>query len=174
MPIKGLVNKQTGEALANARKKKGLTQEEMAEVIRVALKRKKFTPRQYQNYEAGEFPIYKTEVIKQIDKILGTSFYELIYATNIQSKETNNDHEKYVKLLERDRDFFQTALEISLNEISRNQLILLSQQYGVIKTAAEIYSKNDPKKMDKVLQDVGKYAGQYTQGDAKTDNSDGN
>jgi transcriptional regulator with XRE-family HTH domain len=60
------------EILKKARQKKKLTQGELAAKLGITL-------RQYHKYESGAFPKFKSESIKQIDSILGTNIYELIY-----------------------------------------------------------------------------------------------
>lgn len=64
------------EILKKARENSKLSQEDMADKLGIGL-------RMYQKIEAGQFPKYKTEQIKQIDKILNTNLYELIYEQNI-------------------------------------------------------------------------------------------
>lgn len=60
------------EILQKSREKKKLTQQDVADKIGMTL-------RQYNKYEAGKFPKYKSESIKAIDALLGTNLYELIY-----------------------------------------------------------------------------------------------
>lgn len=63
------------EILKKAREKKKITQEDLAGKLGITL-------RQYHKYESGQFPKYKSEPIKQIDSILGTNLFELIYEQN--------------------------------------------------------------------------------------------
>jgi transcriptional regulator with XRE-family HTH domain len=60
------------EILKKARERKKLKQQDVADKIGMTL-------RQYNKYEAGEFPKFKTDSIKAIDQLLGTKLYELIY-----------------------------------------------------------------------------------------------
>lgn len=64
------------DKIKKAREKKGWSQSEMAAKIGIGL-------RHYQNIEAGQFPKYKRHQIEEIEKILGISIYEEIYAENV-------------------------------------------------------------------------------------------
>ena len=66
------MNKKPEELLKEAREKTGKNQTEFASLLGLGL-------RAYQKFEAGDFPVYKTEHITKIDEILGTNLYELIY-----------------------------------------------------------------------------------------------
>jgi transcriptional regulator with XRE-family HTH domain len=85
-----------GERIKEARKKKFRTQEEMAEILGKALykaglnKNNDYSARQYQKVEAGEFPVFKGGIIKEIDKILNTKFYSEIYEPNIPHETIGN------------------------------------------------------------------------------------
>lgn len=70
------------EILKKAREKKKYTQQEVADKIGMTL-------RQYNKYEAGEFPKYKSENIKTIDSLLGTKLHELIYEQKQEQEEQN-------------------------------------------------------------------------------------
>lgn len=74
------------EILKKARKVKGYTQETFAAEIGV-------TPRAYQRYENGEFPKFKNDTIKEIDKILGTNLCEILYDNNSRVGEDKIDIE---------------------------------------------------------------------------------
>lgn len=77
------------EILKKARKAKGLSQEAMAEKLGLSM-------RMYQRYEDGNFPKYKSENIRAIDKLLGTNLCDIIYDTNVPResviKEPNGNH----------------------------------------------------------------------------------
>lgn len=60
------------EILRLAREKKKLKQQDVADKIGITL-------RQYNKYEAGDFPKYKSDNIRAIDTFLGTKIYELLY-----------------------------------------------------------------------------------------------
>lgn len=60
------------ELLKKAREKKKYKQQDVADKIGITL-------RQYNKYESGEFPKFKTDSIKAIDQLLGTKLHELIY-----------------------------------------------------------------------------------------------
>lgn len=68
-----------GKIIKEARDQRGLTQEDIAKRLGISL-------RQYHKYENGEFPKYKTEMIKSLDAILGTQIYELIYEQEVRSR----------------------------------------------------------------------------------------
>lgn len=70
------------EILKKAREKKKLTQQDVADEIGMTL-------RQYNKYEAGEFPKYKSDNIKTIDTFLGTHLYELIYEQKQEQEPVN-------------------------------------------------------------------------------------
>jgi len=67
-----------GKIIKEARDRRGLTQEDIAKRLGISL-------RQYHKYENGEFPKYKTEMIKSLDAILGTEIYALIYEQKVNS-----------------------------------------------------------------------------------------
>jgi transcriptional regulator with XRE-family HTH domain len=77
------------DILKKAREKKKLTQQEVADEIGMTL-------RQYNKYEAGEFPKYKSDNIKAIDTFLGINLYELIY----EQKEEQGQPNRFVNSLE--------------------------------------------------------------------------
>jgi transcriptional regulator with XRE-family HTH domain len=66
------------EILKKAREIKGFTQTELATKLGIGL-------RVYQNYESGLFPKYKANQIKEIDSILGTNVYPLIYEKDLHT-----------------------------------------------------------------------------------------
>lgn len=76
------MNKLAAEKLTEARKAKGYTQEDMAELIGKSLGQG-YSARQYQKLEEGNFPKYKKEIVLSIDKILGSKLNELIYEQNV-------------------------------------------------------------------------------------------
>lgn len=63
------------DILIKARTGRGFTQEELAERLHIST-------RTYQRYEEGLFPKFKTELILSIDKLLGTTLYDIIYDIN--------------------------------------------------------------------------------------------
>ena len=69
-----------GKIIKEARDRRGLTQEDIAKRLGISL-------RQYHKYENGEFPKYKTEMIKSLDAILGTEIYALIYEQKVNSSQ---------------------------------------------------------------------------------------
>lgn len=66
------------DILRKSRKTKRLTQAQVAERVAAAMG-SNFSLRQYQRIEDGEFPKYKGQIVKEIDKILGTSIHDKIY-----------------------------------------------------------------------------------------------
>lgn len=111
------------EILKKAREKKKLKQQDVADKIGITL-------RQYNKYEAGEFPKFKTDSIKAIDLLLGTRLHELIY-------EQKEDHQVPVEFTA-DRD--KLIIEM-LKEIIR-----LSAKVDTLTiTLADIVSKVDKK-----------------------------
>jgi phage repressor protein C with HTH and peptisase S24 domain len=79
------------EILRKARESKGWTQSDMAEKLGIGL-------RMYQKIEDGQFPKYKTENVRRIDELLGTSLYALIYETPEEGKDEQNvPHETFLE-----------------------------------------------------------------------------
>lgn len=78
---------QPKEILKKAREAKGYTQESMADALNIS-------GRMYQRYEEGKFPKYKTDKIKNLDKLLGTNLYELIYDTTFPPLSKSADDEE--------------------------------------------------------------------------------
>jgi transcriptional regulator with XRE-family HTH domain len=112
------MNKEIGNILRKARGRKRLRQEDMA--IRLGI-----TSRQYQKYEDGTFPKYKTEHIRKIDEILGIQIYKLIYEnvpveSNQQHTSTSSGadsyKDKYIVLLEEKIEHYDIILK-ELREI---------------------------------------------------------
>jgi transcriptional regulator with XRE-family HTH domain len=81
------------DRILEARESKGWTQTEVAEKLGTALGQT-YSLRQYQKMEAGDFPKFKKEVVRQLEGILHISLYELIYEQN------NPRHEDLDVLLE--------------------------------------------------------------------------
>ena len=71
-----MINKKPEDVLKEAREKKHLTQLEIAEKLGIS-------SRQYQNYEEGKFPKFKRDAVKNIDQLLGTNIYAIIYEENV-------------------------------------------------------------------------------------------
>lgn len=71
------------DILRNARITKGFTQEQMAERLEIS-------HRNYQRYEDGLFPKFRSLNIKKIDDILGTALFPLLYDKQITQEPTEN------------------------------------------------------------------------------------
>lgn len=67
------------DILRGAREKKKFTQQDLADKIGITL-------RQYNKYEAGAFPKFRSDNIRALDKLLGTKLYELIYESKEEQK----------------------------------------------------------------------------------------
>lgn len=76
------MNKVAAKKLIEAREKRGYTQTQMADLLAESLSQT-YSLRQYQKLEEGKFPKYKKEIVEKLDKILGSSLYELIYDQNV-------------------------------------------------------------------------------------------
>lgn len=74
------------DRIIDAREARGLTQSAVAEQLGQALGQS-YSLRQYQKIEAGEFPKFKKEVVRQLETILDIRLYELIYEQNIKPPE---------------------------------------------------------------------------------------
>jgi transcriptional regulator with XRE-family HTH domain len=81
------------EILRFARGKKKLKQQDLADKIGITL-------RQYNKYESGDFPKYKSNNIKAIDMILGTQLYELLYEQKNEFKEDSIRYEAGISLMQ--------------------------------------------------------------------------
>lgn len=79
--------------LIEAREAKGMTQSDVAEQLATGLGQT-YSLRQYQKMEAGEFPKFKKEVVRQLENILDIHIYELIY------EQTGRAHEAFGALAE--------------------------------------------------------------------------
>jgi phage repressor protein C with HTH and peptisase S24 domain len=66
------MEKKSSELLREARESKGYTQAQVADYLGIGL-------RNYQHLESGRFPKYKTEVIKEVEKLLGIKIYDKLY-----------------------------------------------------------------------------------------------
>ncbi|WP_276484844.1 helix-turn-helix domain-containing protein [Paraflavitalea pollutisoli] len=64
--------------ITEAREAKGMTQTDVAEQLATSLGQT-YSLRQYQKMEAGEFPKFKKEIVRQLEQVLNVSLYELIY-----------------------------------------------------------------------------------------------
>lgn len=84
------MNKIAAKKLVEARERRGYTQTQVADLLAEALSQT-YSLRQYQKLEEGKFPKYKKEVVEKIDKILGSSIYELIYDQNVPRATLQND-----------------------------------------------------------------------------------
>jgi transcriptional regulator with XRE-family HTH domain len=87
------------EIIKSAREKKGWTQDQVARELKIEL-------RTYQRYEEGKFPKYKGDIVRNIDSLLGTKVYDIIYDNKLHplngSEQTMNPvEEKYLALLEK-------------------------------------------------------------------------
>lgn len=70
--------KKPEELIKEARDKKGLTQQEVADFLGISL-------RSYQHIESGRFPIFKKEPIRDLDEKLGISVYGVVYPNDKKS-----------------------------------------------------------------------------------------
>lgn len=76
------------EKIKKAREAKGFKQEALASAMAILLK-KTYSVRQYQRLEGGEFPKFKTDVVKALDTVLDTNFHDIIYASRGNNSEAN-------------------------------------------------------------------------------------
>lgn len=111
------------DILRKAREKKKMKQQDVADKIGITL-------RQYNKYEAGEFPKYRSDSIKAIDMLFGTKLHELIY-------EQKQEHGESVEI-NADRD--KLIVEI------QKEILKLTARVDVLSiTLADIVSKVDKK-----------------------------
>lgn len=150
------MNQDAAKILKEAREKKGWTQDEIAGRLKVTL-------RQYSKYEQGEFPKYKRDVAREIDKLLGTKLYALIYEQSVPrgASDSNGDlntedidwmrlylgvQGKYDGLLEGSIDDIRINLERALT----NQAVLDARLFAVEKMISQILAKVLNKKLEDV------------------------
>lgn len=142
--------KEIGEIIRVAREKKRWTQEQMAAKMGISM-------RQYNKYEAGKLPKYKSTVAEQIDKLIGTNIKELIYEQNVP-RATENGHQELrdegdgneytpkqldlVKEVIRLKDQ-QLALEATLNVVSSELVPLVAKLTGRSHANVSLQLKKD-------------------------------
>lgn len=81
--------------IKRARKAQGWTQEEVAVKLQEQLGR--YSLRQYQKLEAGEFPKYKEKIIIALEEILNIKISELIYGNNALESDPYDTYIKYAQ-----------------------------------------------------------------------------
>ena len=114
--------KKAVEKIIKAREDKGLTQTDMANKLDIGL-------RMYQKIEAGQFPKYKRDQVKEIEKILGINIYELIYElpeASLSNKELTTSNE---------------IAEMAFNNVTRKELA---------KLMAKVYNKDIQQVLDEL------------------------
>lgn len=80
-------NLTAGKRLKEAREKRGFTQTQVANYLGAELFQRKlqadqkYSLRQYQKLEAGNFPKNKKDIVEVLDGLFDTNLYELIYGT---------------------------------------------------------------------------------------------
>ena len=82
------------EILKKARMSKGYTQEAIADKVGLS-------HRMYQRYEEGKFPKYKSDQIKKIDQLLGTSLNTILYGKASTGKH-DAANEEVIQLKDKD------------------------------------------------------------------------
>ena len=82
------------ELVIAARKKKGFSQTEMADLIAKNLKQS-YSARQYQRVESGEFPKYKKEVVELLEDLLDIKIYDKIY--HVKESVVEDEQRAYLK-----------------------------------------------------------------------------
>lgn len=95
--ITNYMNRKPEDILKTSREKRGWKQEDVSKKLGITL-------RQYQKYESGVFPKFKTQVVKKLDDLLGIKIHELIYEQKEQKTAANSpniellaaeDHKKF-------------------------------------------------------------------------------
>jgi transcriptional regulator with XRE-family HTH domain len=130
------MNKIAGKKLAEARSKRNFTQEQLAQKLSSSLGQS-YSHRQYQKLEQGKFPKYKKDVVKQIDKILGTNLFESIYEQKVPHEtpeeqnlqNTGNEKPDNVTLLRILDNLSAAHREVaeSNNKLADNEKIILEK-----------------------------------------------
>jgi transcriptional regulator with XRE-family HTH domain len=98
------MNNKPEEVLRQAREQRGLTLQNMADLLAKELNQG-YSQRQYQKLEEGKFPKFKREVTEGLDKILGTNLTELVYEQIVPpSKKEESPSQK-------DQDFYKDYIK---------------------------------------------------------------
>lgn len=145
------------EILQKARKDRKLSQEAVADRLGIS-------PRMYQRYEEGKFPKYKGDKIQQLDQILGTQIYDMIYDTDVPHEtlkaEVVNLREKN-EILTKHVEFLEKLIMSNLNSIATTQLVTLAEVKAGIKWEAQKMANGDTVTEKALLAAVSKIVGEY-------------
>lgn len=149
------MNKVAANNLIKAREQQKLTQRELAKMLGTALKQT-YSIRQYQKLEEGRFPIYKKEIVEELDKILNTGLYELIYEENVP-RDTVSPKPHTDSLQPRGTpDYRDDVIALLKEKINSDRRLFLYAQTNqallktVVQTLAKIQSKLDKRKLAEV------------------------
>lgn len=158
--------------LIEARKPR-YTQKTMADALNVS-------ERTYQRYEDGEFPQRGTKTIKNIDTLLGTNIYDMLYGKHDTTSKNPPADNKYVELMEdvieglkKDKEWLQDLVKVSLGDLRNRQMEIHAEVKGGIKTQADVIAKGDPKKIEESLVKTNTYAGEYLEAMITADSNRG-
>lgn len=76
------MNNKAANIIIASRNIKGITQTQMAKELEKELGQT-YSLRQYQRLEDGDFPKYKREVVRAVEKVLSISVYDIIYDKDV-------------------------------------------------------------------------------------------
>jgi len=173
------MNKIAAEKLTEARIKKGWTQSKAADLLGKGLGQT-YSLRQYQKLEDGNFPKFKTEVSKELDRIFNTNLHELIYehGTAVPGHGIGGPEPadgKYVQLmekvisgLERDKEWLQGVIDTNLVALLGQTGAALSYQKAWVEYVADRDSVGDVRKRKEIRARLDKLIGANTGTGAKT------
>lgn len=101
------MNLLAGKKIIERRKEIGDTQEKMAERLAKALNQT-YSKRQYQKLEEGKFPRYKTEIVIELDKILGTEIHKMVYEQKVPRGTSE------IPIVQEGQAFYSNTVEASM------------------------------------------------------------
>lgn len=172
--------------IIRAREGRGLTQSQMAQRLGASLKQT-YSLRQYQKIEEGRFPKYKKEIVQQIDRLLGTNAYDVIYEQNVPretappqrqpEREVSSSSElmeimrERVKELKEDKEWLKKNLEFSLTGLAIGQKSILAHVATVLEKDDEREAAGNKKKEQTLKEDTDRRIGDKMSGLLQKDNS---
>lgn len=123
------MSKKPEELLKEARESRGWTQADIADRMGIS-------SRQYQNYEDGKFPKFKSDVVKNLDNLLGTNLYEIIYEKNVPRElDESRVNEEPGSYGYQNVDYLSKRRELKNQDIPKTvPLVPIKAQAGYIKS----------------------------------------
>lgn len=164
------MNTEAGKKLSEFREKRKIKQVQMAGMLARAMNQS-YSLRQYQKLEQGIFPVHKTQVVKEIDKILGSNLYELIYEQNMSVNDPEEQYRTnpgelkgssgvtvrdYIALLEKQISFLEGNVSLELTSIKTSQEMILAYEKAALDYRASLLGSGNTKKIDQARLQLNK------------------